>query len=99
MCDLINVALIPDGNRRGAKKLGLALGSFAALVHIVWVVLIALGWAQPLMDFVYKMHSMNNPFTVAPFDLGRSVGLIVIAFLMGNIIGNVFALVWNKVHR
>ena len=81
------------------KKLGLALGSFAALLHLVWVLLIALGWAQPLMDFVYKMHSMNNPFTVMPFDLWRSIGLIVIAFIMGNVIGNVFALVWNKVHR
>ena len=81
------------------KNFGLVLGSFAALWHLVWVILIALNWAQPLMDFVYKMHSLNNPLVVMQFDLMRSIGLIVIAFIMGNIVGNVFAIVWNKVHK
>ena len=81
------------------RKMGLVLGSFAALMHLAWVVLIAFGWAQPLMDFVYKMHSLNNPFTVMQFDFMRAIGLIVIAFIMGNIVGNVFAMVWNKIHK
>ena len=81
------------------KKVGLVLGSFAALVHLVWSLLIAFGWAQPWLDFVYKMHSLNNPFTVASFDLTRSIELVVIAFIMGNIVGNVFAFVWNKFHK
>ena len=75
------------------------MGSFAALWHIVWVILIALGWAQPLMDFVYKMHSLNNPLIVMPFDLIRSIGLVVIAFIVGNVVGNVFAMLWNKFHK
>ncbi len=81
------------------KKLGLALGSFAAFIHLVWVILVALNWAQPWINFVYKMHSINNPFMILPFDLTRSVLLIFIAFIMGNIIGNIFALFWNRFHK
>ena len=81
------------------KKVGLALGSFAAFLHFVWVVLLGLNIAAPLMDFVYRMHGMANPYMLLPFDLGRSVLLIVIAFIMGNIIGNVFAFFWNKFHK
>ena len=81
------------------KKLGLTLGSFLALIHLIWVALIAVGLAQPLMDFVYRMHSLNNPFTVMPFDIGYAVGLVVLTFVMGNVVGHIFAFVWHKFHQ
>ena len=81
------------------KKVGLVLGSFVGLIHLVWSLLIAFGWAQPLMNFIYGMHSLNNPFTVMPFSLGRSAGLVVITFAVGCIVGNVFAMIWNKFHK
>lgn len=80
-------------------KTGLVLGSFAAFWHLVWVVLVAFGWAQPLMDFIYRMHSLTNPNMVAPFDLMRSVWLIIIAFCVGYVAGNVFAFFWNKIQK
>jgi hypothetical protein len=80
-------------------KMGLVLGSFVAFVHIVWSVLIAFGWAQPWMDFVLRMHSLNNPYFLLPFDLTRSLGLIILTFLVGYILGNIFAMIWNKLHR
>ena len=81
------------------KNLGLVLGSFAALVHLVLSVLIAIGWAQPLLDFIYHMHSLTNPFKVGSFDLVRSLGLVIITFCVGYIVGNVFSLLWNKFHK
>ena len=81
------------------KKTALVLGSFAGLLHLVWSLAIALGWAQPLMDFIYSMHSLNNPFTVAPFDLMRSLGLVVVTFFVGYVFGYVFASIWNKVNK
>ena len=81
------------------KKVGLVLGSFAGLFHFVWGVFIAVGFAQPVLDFVYNIHSLNNPFTVMPFDLMRTLGLIVFTFLMGYIFGYVFAALWNKLHK
>lgn len=80
-------------------KVGLALGSFLGLFHLVWGLLIAFGMAQALLDFVYNLHSLNNPFTVMPFDLMRTAGLVVFTSLMGYIFGYVFATVWNKVHK
>ncbi len=81
------------------NKTGLVFGSFAAFVHLVWSILIAFGWAQGWMDFVYNLHSLNNPFTVMPFDLMRSLGLIVLTFFVGYIVGNVFAIIWKKFHK
>ena len=80
------------------NKTGLILGLFAAFIHLVWSVFVLLGWAQPLLNFIYSMHSLSNPFVVAPFSLGRSLGLIVIAFIMGYIIGSIFSFIWNKIH-
>ncbi len=81
------------------NKVALVLGSFVGLVHLGWSLLIAFGWAEPLINFIYKMHSLNNPFTVMPFDLMRSVELVVITFLVAYVVGYVFATIWNKIHR
>jgi len=81
------------------KKVALVLGSFAGLVHLVWSIAIALGFAQPWLDFVYRMHSLNNPFVVAPFSLMRSIGLIVVTFIVGYVVGFIFATLWNKLHK
>ena len=75
------------------------MGSFVGLIHLVQGILIALGFAQPLMDFIYNIHSLNNPFTVMPFNFMRSLGLVIITFLIGYIFGYVFATLWNKFHR
>jgi len=80
-------------------KVGLVVGSFAGLVHLVWSVAIALGFAQPWIDFVYRIHSLNNPFTVMHFELGKAVGLIILTFIIGYIVGYVFAALWHKIHR
>ena len=81
------------------NKIGLVLGSFLGLMHLGWSVLVALDWGQGLLDFIYKMHSLNNPFTVLPFDLGRSLGLVVITSAIGYVVGNIFATLWNKFHK
>ena len=80
-------------------KVALVLGSFAGLIHLVWSVAIALVFAQPWLNFVYNIHSLNNPFVVAPFNLTRSVVLIVVTFLVGYMFGYVFATLWHKIYR
>ena len=81
------------------NKIGLVLGSFAGLLHLVWGLFIAFGLAQPLLDFIYNLHSLNNPFIVMPFDLMHTLGLIVVTFLVGYVFGYVFAALWNRVHK
>ncbi|MES3031724.1 MAG: hypothetical protein V4699_00575 [Patescibacteria group bacterium] len=81
------------------KKVSLVVGSFAGLVHLVWSIAIAFGFAQPWIDFIYKMHSLNNPFVVAPFNLGRSAGLVLVTFLVGYVVGYIFSTIWNKINK
>jgi hypothetical protein len=80
-------------------KTGLALGLFMAIVHAVWAILVALGVAQGLIDWVTGMHMMVNPYVVSGFSLGAAVGLIVMVFVAGYILGWVFAALWNSLRK
>jgi hypothetical protein len=67
---------------------GLCLAGF----HLLWVLLVFLGWAQPFIDFVLQLHMMDLPLTVQPFQLSRAVGLVGLAFLAGCFYGWLFYL-------
>ena len=80
-------------------RTGLVVGSFAAFVHLVWVLLVALNLAESWRNFVMKMHFLSDSSSVLPFEFGKAVGLIILAFIMGNIVGYIFATFWNKIHK
>ena len=65
---------------------GLCLSS----LHACWAALVALGWAQVLMDIIFKLHMLNPPFQVQPFDALLALGLIGITFLIGCFYGAIF---------
>jgi hypothetical protein len=71
---------------------GLCLSS----LHFCWAVLVALGFAQPLLDFIFKLHMLNSPFQVQPFSLALATGLIGITFLIGCFYGALFCLIKSK---
>lgn len=81
------------------KQVALALGVFVGGLHLIWALLIALGFAQGLMDFVYGIHMLNNPFIVAPFSVGTAVLLVVVTFVVGYVGGWIFARLWNYLHK
>ena len=85
-------------NKLNINKVGLTLGSFVGLLHACWSVLVAIGWAQSLVDFNLKMHMAELPLTILSFDFGTAVMLIVIAFLVGYVVGSAFAFLWNRFH-
>ena len=68
---------------------GLCLAGF----HGVWVFLVFVGWAQPLINVILQLHMMDLPLVVQPFQLPRAVGLVALAFLAGCFYGLVFYLV------
>ena len=76
-------------------KVGLALGSFVSLLHAVWAILVALGVAQSLMDFVFYLHMVVNPYMISDFNFGLAVGLVVYTAIMGYVVGWVFAALYN----
>lgn len=79
-------------------KTGLIVGAFMGLWHVAWSILVVLGLAQWLLDFIYKVHFLNNPFTVAAFSASKALALIVVTAIIGYIAGSAFALLWNKMH-
>lgn len=71
---------------------GLSLASF----HVIWILLVAVGWAQALMDFIFKLHMLNSPFQVQPFELSLAIGLIAMTFTIGFICGVIFYFIKNS---
>jgi hypothetical protein len=88
-----------DMNAVNQNKLGLVLGGFVGLAHLVWIILVGIGVAQPLMDFVFRLHSIAPVYQVAPLTLKHAVGLIILTTVGGYIAGWVIGWIWNKVHK
>ena len=71
---------------------GLCLSS----LHLFWVMLVAAGLAQPLLNFIFKLHMLNSPFQVQAFDPLLALGLITITFLIGCFYGAVFYFIKSR---
>ncbi len=80
-------------------KTALAVGVFLGGWHVIWSLLVALNWAQPLYDFILWAHMIHLQLTIGPFDLVAAATLVVVTSLLGCVIGSVFAVVWNTFHK
>ena len=86
--------LATDANRTGLT-LGLLMGGF----HTMWALLVAAGWAQPLVDFIFWVHFIRPVYVVDRFEPVRALLLIALTAAIGYGIGASFALLWNRVRR
>jgi thiamine transporter ThiT len=77
-------------------KTGLTFGFLISSFHLVWGMLVALGIAQMLLNFILNLHMISMAVTVTPFDVSKAVGLIVVTFIVGYIFGWLMAFFWNK---
>jgi hypothetical protein len=80
-------------------KAGVTFGTLLGGCHFFWSLLVAVGGAQPLLDFVFWMHLIQPVFVIRPFSLSAAAALIVFASMAGFVMAFVFALLWNKLHR
>lgn len=86
-------------NAINPNKTGLVLGALLGLFHLAWALLVAVGWAQPLMDFIFSIHFIKPPYEITPFNIGTAAILILVTFVSGYVTGSVFSLLWNKLHK
>ncbi len=82
-----------------SHQVGLAFGGFLGLWHLVWSLLVAIGLAQPLLDFIFSLHMIQPPYKVMPFSITTAVGLIIVTSLIGYVVGYVLSLIWNAVQK
>lgn len=80
-------------------KSGIIVGFFVGFWHFLWSLLVGIGIAQALLDWIYGLHFLNNPFQVSPFNLLTAIFLIIVTSIIGFIGGYFFAFLWNKFAR
>lgn len=81
------------------NRVGLVFGCLIGGWHLFWILLILVGLAQPLLDFVFWAHMIQPVYVVKPFAPIAAVTLIGVTFVIGYAFGLAGALLWNKLHR
>jgi hypothetical protein len=85
--------------RLGVARTGIGLGIVIGGWHLCWSALVALGVAQPVIDFVFWMHFIRPVYVVEPFEPLRAILLVAVTTGAGFAIGAIFAMVWNAIGR
>ena len=81
------------------NKAGLVLAALLGAWHFFWALLVASGWAQTVLNFVFWMHFIKPPYTVGAFSAGIALVLILVTATIGYIAGYVLGVLWNAIHR
>ena len=84
--------LIKDLNK---NVIGLLTGLLIAGFHFLWLVIVAFGFGKIVLDWIYWLHFLNNPFQIAAFDIGRAVLPLLFTFIVGYILGWICTAAWN----
>ena len=81
------------------NKAGLALGAMLGGWHVLWVLLVAAGWAQAIINFYFRIHFLTPAWTVEGFQAGLAATLVVVTSALGYVFGYVLGVLWNRLHR
>ncbi len=80
-------------NHKTGVVFAVVLGGF----HLVWSVLVALGWAQKIYDFILWAHMVHLNIVIGPFNMTAAIMLVIMTALIGYVFGYFGSWVWNKV--
>jgi hypothetical protein len=81
------------------NKAGLVLGLLTGGWHFLWALLVAGGWAQAFINFIFWIHFLMPPYIVKPFVPGVALLLIVVTTAIGYATGYILGVLWNWAHR
>lgn len=80
-------------------KVGLVVGLTLGGWHLVWSLLVLLGWGQAVWDFILDLHMIHMSIVVGPFDLAMALSLVALTGVIGYVAGYVAGVVWNWAHK
>lgn len=83
-------------NRIHPHSFGLALAIFLALWHSLWSLLVWIGAAQWLIDFIFRLHMIAPPYKITAFNLGTAVELVLVTTCIGYVFGWLIGTIWNR---
>ena len=77
-------------------RAGVVLAVLFAAWHLLWSLLVAVGWAQPTMDFIFRLHFIKPVYEIGAFNAGTAALLIIVSATIGFAIGWTFGVLWNR---
>jgi hypothetical protein len=77
------------------NHVGLLVGGLLGGWHLLWSVLVLLGFAKVLLGWVLWLHFITLPVTIQPFEIVRAGTLVVVTFIVGYVIGWIAAWIWG----
>ena len=77
---------------------GFMFGALMAFFHAIWALLVLFGYAQGLLDWVFSLQFLNNPFRMATFGFTQALMLVTFTFAVWYVVGWIFAYLWNLLH-
>ena len=80
------------------SRAGVVVGALIGLSHLMWSLLVAAGLAQLVIDWIFRLHFIQPPYTITAFNLGTAAILIVVTSAIGFVMGWLFAAIWNVLH-
>jgi len=80
-------------------KPALAIAVFVAVLHALWLIAVAAGFAQSLMDWIFSLHMLNNPYNIMSFDMVNAILLLIVPAVSSYIAVLIFGLVWKTMMK
>ena len=77
-------------------RVGVTVGAFSGLVHLLWSVLMALELAPKVMAWKMAIHGVSMDWSVTEFMVDDALILIVVGLISGYVAGYVIGAIWEK---
>ena len=85
-----------DLERLSTTTTGFVIGGIMGGMHLFWSLLVAAGWGQPIMNFIFWMYFIKPIDLIEPFESIRAISLVVTTSIIGFMLGWTAARLWNR---